>query len=169
MFPLIIVTILSFFAKFPNISSDSVIGVVDADSLFLTGRQPCILSKSTKRNQEIEINLVLFARSPDTKNIPLQNLVLYISRNCITVRNSSCGKVMFLDACVKNSVHSGAVYTPPWADTPLGRHTPGRHPLSRPTPPVADTSSEQTSFPPPRDGHCNGLYASYWNAFLFYN
>ena len=25
----------------------------------------------------------------------------------ITVRNSSCGKVMFSQACVKNSVHSG--------------------------------------------------------------
>ena len=48
----------------------------------------------------------------------------------ITVRNSSCGKVMFLQACVKNSVHRcvciqacNGLDTPfPWADTPLGRH-----------------------------------------------
>ena len=36
----------------------------------------------------------------------------------ITVRKQSCGKVMFSQACVKNSVHrEGEVYTP-WADTP---------------------------------------------------
>ena len=34
--------------------------------------------------------------------------------------------------------------TPPWPDTNLGRH------------------------PASRDGHCTGRYASYWNAFLFY-
>ena len=28
----------------------------------------------------------------------------------ITVRNSSCGKVMFSQACVKNSVHRGRVH-----------------------------------------------------------
>ena len=47
----------------------------------------------------------------------------------ITVRNSSCGKVMFSQACVKNSVHR--------ADThPPGRHIPGQTP---PPPPQADT------------------------------
>ena len=44
--------------------------------------------------------------------------------------------------------------TPPRADTPfLGRHPLGRHPLS--------------THPLPRDCHCSGRYASYWNAFLF--
>ena len=38
----------------------------------------------------------------------------------------------------------------PWADTPQ-QTPPGRHP------------------PPPPDGHCNGRYASYWNAFLLIN
>ena len=38
----------------------------------------------------------------------------------------------------------------PWADT----HTPVRHP----------TPYGQTS---PRDGHCSGRYASYWNGFLY--
>ena len=52
-----------------------------------------------------------------------------------TARKRSYGKVMFSQACVKNSVHRGRC-KPPWADTPLGRHpvpprqTPllGRHP-----------------------------------------
>ena len=93
------------------------------------------------------------------------------------VRNSSWGKVMFSQACVKNSVHRGVVYTSPlgrhppwtdlpwvdtpqadtalWADTspgqalPLGRHPPGQ------------------KLPPSWDGPYNGRYASYWNAFLF--
>ena len=54
-----------------------------------------------------------------------------------TVRNSSCGKVMFSQACVRNSVHGGRgeVYTY-WADTPaLDTHTLlGRHPLHTHTP-----------------------------------
>ena len=61
------------------------------------------------------------------------NLCLII----ITVRNSSCGKVMFSQACVKNTVHRGAIGSPPL----------GRHPSPR-----ADT---------PPDSHCSGRYASY--------
>ena len=48
--------------------------------------------------------------------------------------------------------------TTPWANTPLGRHPP-RH-----TSPLGKSSLGRT--PPPRDGHCSGRYASYWNAFL---
>ena len=66
----------------------------------------------------------------------------------------SCGKVMFSQTCVKNSVHRGWVCIPACtrADNPhpvhaLGRHLPG-----------------QTS--PPPGGHCNGRCVSYWNAFL---
>ena len=46
--------------------------------------------------------------------------------------NSGCGRVMFSQACVKNSFHGG-VYTPPWQiPSLLGRHTtPGRQPLGR--------------------------------------
>ena len=45
--------------------------------------------------------------------------------------------------------------TPP---TPWSRHIPGADtPQSRPP----------GSRHPPRDGHCCGRYASYWNAFLF--
>ena len=39
--------------------------------------------------------------------------------NIITVRKRSCGKVMFSQACVKNSVHRAGDVHPPWADTPF--------------------------------------------------
>ena len=39
----------------------------------------------------------------------------------ITVRKRSCGKVMFSQVYVKNSVHRGEVYTPPaQADNAFG-------------------------------------------------
>ena len=74
---------------------------------------------------------------------------------------------------------------PPRADTPQSRHPPEQTPPEQTppeqtpwadtpqeqTPPRADTPLEQTPPgsrpPPPRDGHCCGRYASYWNAFLF--
>ena len=59
----------------------------------------------------------------------------------IAVRNSSCGKVLFSQACVKNSVHRG------------GRCMPHCMLGYTPTP----------------DDRCSGRYASYWNAFLFHN
>ena len=75
------------------------------------------------------------------------------------LRKRSCEKIMFLHLSVSHSVHRGvsasvhagitSPLTPPWAYTPLGRHT---LPLGR--------------APPPADGHCSGRYASYWNAFL---
>ena len=49
-------------------------------------------------------------------------------------RPQSFGKVMFSQACVKNSVHGGEAYTPHPGRHPLGRHPPGRHP-----PPWTDT------------------------------
>ena len=77
---------------------------------------------------------------------------------------------------------------PPGADPPPRNRQPSRsrHPAgSRHTslgadtpPPRADTPPEQThpqeqtppweQTTPPRDGHCCGRYASYWNAFLLY-
>ena len=68
-----------------------------------------------------------------------------------TVRNCSCGKVMFLHLSVSHSVHEmGCVVYTLQADTPL---------------PWADPTRQT---PPPRDGHCSGRYASYRNALLFY-
>ena len=80
----------------------------------------------------------------------------------ITVRKRSCGKIMFSQVCVKNSVHKGRGIHPPSRHTsPLGRHTPQadiprantpridtlrQTPLSRHSPSQADTPSPgQTS------------------------
>ena len=109
----------------------------------------------------------------------------------ITVHKRSCRKVMFSQACVKDSVHWGRVYpsmhwgrhppgqtppgqTPPWTDTPhqtpTGQTPQGRHPPADTPCPVH--AGIHTPFPVhtwihPPDGHCSGRYASYWNAFLF--
>ena len=97
-----------------------------------------------------------------------------------TVRKRSCGKIMFSQACVKNSDHGGRC-TPPLgrqADNPLGRHPHGQHPPMGRHPPgrQVDTplgrhplgqTSTQADTPPTSDGHCSGRYASYWKAFLF--
>ena len=108
---------------------------------------------------------------------------IFIIKRIITVRKRSWGKVMFSQACVKNSVHGGEVYTsPPRADTLPGRHPMGIHPppqadtsqsrhLPRQTPPWPSTSLGRHLLPgqtlPLADGYCCGRYASYWNAFLF--
>ena len=97
------------------------------------------------------------------------------NRQIITVRNSSCGKVMFsqVSVCPRGrGVHPPGRQTPP-GQTPAGKiHPRQTHPLGRhtpwaDTPPLGrHTSSEQTP-PPPRDSYCSGRYTSYWNAFLF--
>ena len=71
--------------------------------------------------------------------------------------------------------HPWADPHPPWAGThSLGRHTPaGKHTPQADTPrqtPPRQTPPRQTpprQTPPPRDDHCIGRDASYWNAFLF--
>ena len=71
----------------------------------------------------------------------LQQFFISLHKLFFTVRNSSCGKVMFSQASVILS--TGGRCTPlPYADI-----SPGRHP-----PP-----------PPLQTAHCSG---SYWNAFL---
>ena len=67
------------------------------------------------------------------------------SINVIIVLNSSCGKVMFLHLSV--ILFTGGCL--PLGPGGVHPRSPDRHPL-----------------PPPRDGHCSGRYASYWNAFL---
>ena len=121
-----------------------------------------------------------------------------VNYSIFTVRNSSCGKVMFSQASVcprgerrcttPGQNHLPARHTPPWKDTP--GHTPPGHTLP---PPLPDTLSHlathqlppgHTLTPPghppsPRetppvqnptqaDDHCSGRYASYWNAFFLY-
>ena len=68
----------------------------------------------------------------------------------VTVHKRSCGKVMFSQVCVKNSVQEGCL------PQCMLRYTP------RQTSPWADT-------PPPADRYCCGRCASYWNAFLSWN
>ena len=104
-----------------------------------------------------------------------------------TVRNSSCGKVIYFHSCL--SVHGGEVYTsllarhtpPGQAHTPLSRQTPwpgkhlpgqadiplGRHPPQADTPPPARQTPPGQADTPRADCHCSGRYAaSCWNAFL---
>ena len=80
----------------------------------------------------------------------------------------SCGKVMFLHLSV-------ILFTGGSSRHRLGRHprqtTPHPHPLGRhpaPTsgrPPWPDTPHPRPD-PAPGEGHCNALYAFYWNTFL---
>ena len=108
------------------------------------------LFKSHKRPQKYTVQ-----RSTNNRRLAGRgNETLVRPISLITVRNSSCGKVVSLQACVKNSVHGGVEgcilactgqgYV---ADTPLGRcpslgrhpppsrHTLGRHPRADTPPP----------------------------------
>ena len=75
----------------------------------------------------------------------------------------SWGKVIFSEACVKNSIHGGSAPLHARIHTPLpgirGRHPPGtRHP-PRSRPPQRSVCWEIRA--------TSGRYASYWNAILF--
>ena len=59
-----------------------------------------------------------------------------VYENCYHPQRS-CGNVMFLHLSVILFTRGGGLPQPPvrhspWADAPLGRHLPGRHPLARP-------------------------------------
>ena len=100
----------------------------------------------------------------------------------ITIRNSSCGKVMFSQMsvcpqgeCTPPTQTHPCSRHPTWADT-LGKHPPVQTSPPGQIPPWADTplgrSPIQTSplgRPPQSDSHCCRQYASYWNAFLLNN
>ena len=61
--------------------------------------------------------------------LPNQNVkynIQLIRIDIITARKRSCGKVMFLHLSVSHSVHRGVSAIHPRADTPLGRHPPGK-------------------------------------------
>ena len=76
---------------------------------------------------------------------------IYVFLSLFTVRNSSCGKVMFSQACVKNSVHGGGggggVH--PLDRHPLGRYPSGQTPLGQTPPPRQTPSWANTPLPPP--------------------
>ena len=91
----------------------------------------------------------------------------------ITVHKWSCGKVMFSQACVKNSFQ-GVARPRPGGDLLEGYPGPGGVQVQAqggcpgPGGCVSQYALRQTTPPPPpADGYCCGQYASYWNAFLF--
>ena len=80
------------------------------------------------------------------------NFVLYSGMlQIVTVRKRSFGQVMFLQACVKNSVHMGEVYTPLGRHPPGQIHPPGRHPQQTAT--AADGK------------HPTGMHSCFHNVF----
>ena len=83
----------------------------------------------------------------------------------ITVRKRSCGKVMFSQACVKNSVHGRGRCAPLWADTLLDRHPPGQ------TPPRPDTTRPDTPWadPLPIRRSLQGIVRTLTECILVYN
>ena len=108
----------------------------------------------------------------------------------------SCGKVIFSEVCVKNSVHKGGGIPAciaclqahsqgaSWGVWPGGISRPTHRGklrglawgVSMPTPggspgPHLRVSQHALSAlrqTPPADGYCCGWYASYWNAFLLH-
>ena len=117
------------------------------------------------------INLVILAL------LPTMNCYIFYSFLLYYCWQRSCGKVMFSQACVKNSVHRGCLPDSPpdqrqTAPPPTrGRPTPrtrGRHPQTRGRHPPGQTPAHNPlGRHPPADGYCSGRYASYWNTFLF--
>ena len=100
--------------------------------------------------------LIITCHSPFSESVNISLSLHHIQfsyNNIFTVRNSNCGKVMFLHLSVSHSVrrevsgqtpsrgrHPPLCRQPSQVDTPLGRHplgrTPlGRHPPGRHTPP----------------------------------
>ena len=77
-------------------------------------------------------------------SVPNHLIFLSIFTKFFTVRKRSCEKVMFSQVCVKNSVHSGEVYTP-LADTPRA-DTPGQTP-PRQTPPQQTATAADGTHP----------------------
>ena len=96
-----------------------------------------------------------------------RNRAVWLRHNRYYRPQRSWAKVIFSQACVKNSVHGGGVSASVHAGIPHGsRHTP---PDQTPSPPDQTPPREQT--PPRADSairSTSGRYASYWNAFLFH-
>ena len=109
---------------------------------------------------KFKLNVKLFGCDTITHNIEFIYVFFLYYRP-----QRSWGKVIFSEACVKNSVHRGGGRSPGphpggrlrgLAGVGLQAHNPGG---------VSQHALRQTT-PPPADGYCCGRYASYWNAFL---
>ena len=116
---------------------------------------------------------------------------------CYRPQTKFCGKVIFSEACVKNSVHSGGGIGIQGAlkqgvgipacfaggipaclaglqgvgvsrSTPKGEVEGSGRVVSRTIPGEGGVSQHALrQTPSPLDGYCHGRYASYWNAFLY--
>ena len=148
-----------------------------ADGTHPTGMHSCSSSKMGQvKWSDKQVMVHLYWTKPTQRPIPIPwNSIVSGSRQCdhcyrVPYRHyrpqRSYGKVNFLHMSVILFIGGSGRQTPR-ADTPTPRQTDapllaGRHPLLA----GRHTPGKQTP-PTPRDGHCNGRYASYWNAFLF--
>ena len=82
-----------------------------------------------------------------------------ISKQFLPPTNEVWGKVIFSQACVKNSVHGGGCYP----SMPCSRSPGGCLLLGGSAPGGVVVGGDPST---PLDGYCCGRYASYWNAFL---
>ena len=98
----------------------------------------CCFTPSYYRFINVAMELL---RAQKVQNCSFYQYQMYI----ITAHNSSCGKVMFSEACVSHSVLRGLGYL--WSHVLFRRYTP------------------LPIHPHPRN-HKSGWYASYWNSFL---
>ena len=89
-----------------------------------------------------------------------------VQPDIFTVRKRICGKVMFSQACVKNSVYRGCLPdTPPPARHPPPRQTPllGRHPQDTHTPQVNTPQTATAAY----GTHPTGMHTCYFNPLPF--
>ena len=101
-----------------------------------------------------------------------------IYRCFITVRNSSCGKVMFSQVVIKNSVHRwgclqlglGGIHIldrHPQADSPLGRHPLWQKPPSRQTSPLPEMATVANCTHPTGMHSCYHPQMKLWEGYVF--
>ena len=109
-------------------------GTVEFDTYPVLGRYPVGTTASYQCHFGRVLNgsssLVCQASWTWSPSVPTCYLPGKEIKQIITVRNSNCGKVMFSQACVKNSVHRGVVYNSP-RQTPPSRHPSGQTPQGR--------------------------------------
>ena len=125
----------------------------------------CYVCNHVTRNYlQVALKFYIISKMSSSKFPPNLFMLVFISRTyyllfkqiwaLVTVRNSSCGKVMFLQVSV---CPQEEVYTPQADIPPSTLGEGGIHP-ARQTPPFRANT--------PQDGHCSGRNTSNWNAFL---
>ena len=105
----------------------------------------------------------VFAGGPFKRNKTVDMMVNRVNKIFLPPAKEVWGKVIFSEACVKNSVHGGLPqcilgFHPPGPDPPGTRHPPGPVTPLGPGTPLSRACWEIRS--------TSGRYASYWNAIL---